>query len=109
MRGKLKDCSGKISNLEMILIVLILCMSAFVVSKGLEWMANNTAHGNDSLLANTAESAAKINSNNGLLCVVQDCPSKSGGTCTHQYGDGEATIGYLDKVTKHIVAETPFV
>ena len=108
MRGKLKDCSGKISILEMILIVLIVCMTGFIVSKGVDWTRKQAAHSNDTLLANTAESAAKINSSNGLDCVVQDCPSKSGSVCTHVYNTNGATIGYLDKVSKHIVGTKPY-
>jgi hypothetical protein len=99
---------GKISVLELVLIIFISLMCLFVGYKGIEWMNANTAHGNDSMLANTAESEAKINSNNGLECVVQDCPSKSGGICPHQIGTDGTTLGYLDKETKHIVADRPY-
>lgn len=108
MREKWNSCSGKISNLEMMLIVLIALMCLFITFKGVQWAADNTAHGNDSLLANTAESEARINSNNGLNCVVQDCPSRSGGVCSHQIGNDGTTVGYLDKTTKHIVGEKPY-
>ena len=106
MTGKLRNRNGKISVFEMILIVCIAVMLLFLASKGFDWMADQTAHGNDSLLVNTALSEARINSNNGLNCVVQDCPSKNGGLCTHQVGD--ATIGYIDNVTKHIVGDRPY-
>lgn len=108
MRKKLKDTSGKVSVLEMMLIILIACMSAFLVYKGFAWAAENTAHGNDSLLANTADSEARINSNNGQNCVVQDCPSRTGGVCSHLIDNSGGTVGYLDKVTKHIVGDRPY-
>jgi hypothetical protein len=108
MKRKLSDCSGKISVLEMILIVFIVLMSGFVAYKCFEWVGNATAHGNDSLLANTAASEAAVNSNNGQECVVQNCPSRTGGVCAHIVNSDGATVGYLDKVTKHIVGEKPY-
>lgn len=108
MKDKLADSSGKISVLEMMLIIFIALMSCFIIYQGIAWMGANTAHGNDSLLANTAASEAAVNSNNGLNCVVQNCPSRSGGVCSHQIGTDGATVGYLDKVTKHIIGEKPY-
>ena len=106
MKGKLTDASGKISVLEMILILFIALMTSFIVYKGFAWLAAMTAHGNDSLLVNTAVSEAKVNSSNGINCVVEDCPSNTGGVCTHWTGLNE-TVGYMDKVTKHIVGDKP--
>ena len=94
MKGKLTDASGKISVLEMILILFIALMTSFIVYKGFAWLAAMTAHGNDSLLVNTAVSEAKVNSSNGINCVVEDCPSNTGGVCTHWTGLNE-TVGYM--------------
>jgi hypothetical protein len=108
MRDKFHSCSGKISNLEMGLILFIAAMLLFLGYRGIQWMAAKMAHGNDSLLVNTAESEARINSNNGMTCVVQNCPSKSGGVCPHLVGNDGTTVGYLDNTTKYIIGEKPY-
>ena len=59
-------------------------------------------HGNDSLTANTAESVARINSNNGLNCPVDG----SDGRCPHWTSSGY--VAYYDNVGNTIVGEKPY-
>lgn len=108
MEERIGNQAGKITVLELFLIICISLMSIFVIYKGVKWIQANTAHGNDSMLVNTAESEARINSGNGAECVVQDCPSKTNGLCTHVIDAKGTTVGYLDKITKHIVGEKPY-
>lgn len=90
----------KLSRMEVILIAAILAMSAFFIVLALEWPARATARRDDALRVNTALSAARINSNNGQDCVVEDCP---GGDCAHKHG--KYWIGYLDISDNKIRAE----
>ena len=82
----------KLSVMEVILMIAIIAMSVFFIVLALEWPARSTARRDDALRVNTALSAARINSNNGQNCVVEDCPG--GDDCPHKHG--KYWIGYLD-------------
>ncbi len=95
---------GKISNLELALILFITACLVFIGIKGLGWYYKSGAVENDQMLVNTAESAARIDSSNGFDCPVRSC--KKGVYCTHHYGvDGY--IGYFDHETNSIVGTKP--
>ena len=78
--------------MELILVIAIIAMSVFFIVLALEWPARATAKRDDALRVNTALSAARINSDNGQNCVVEDCPG--GDDCPHKHG--KYWIGYLD-------------
>ena len=102
----LNNRKGKISRFETILILVIIACLAFFVFIGLKWEKDSLDTGNDSLRENTAKSVAIVNSNNGIQCMIKDCPSYSGGTCTHQYGT-DGYFGYYDDVSNTIVGDLP--
>lgn len=81
-------------------ISVILVLMAVAVIRNLNDCLDN---GNDSLMANTAESVARVNMTaNG--CVVNEC---NGGTnCTHENSNGNK-VGYYEAVTHRIVAAKP--
>lgn len=93
---------NKLSRFEVLLIIAIVLMSAFFVVLALEYPKQATAHRDDALMANTALSVARVNSNHGTGCVVNDC---KGGNCPHRHG--KSTIGYLDTMTNTIVGGRP--
>jgi len=64
-------------------------------------MKTSMENGNDSLMANTAESIALVNSSNGLNCPV--CGNE--GHCQHWTSEGY--IGYFDNISNTIVGEIP--
>ena len=103
MKQKLKEQYGYTNLFELILIVAIIIMAAVYFLWGGNWMKQRMNHGNDSLAANTADSVARINSNNGLNCVVDGCGST--GHCPHWTSTGY--IGYFDNVSNKIVGEKP--
>lgn len=93
----------KFSKFEVLLLTAIILMAAFFVILALRWPAESTAHRDDALMANTALSVARVNSNHGTACVVNDCDG--GKECTHQRG--KSTVGYFDTRTNTIVGERP--
>lgn len=99
---KLGGNRGEISVLELILIPLIVFFAVFFLIQGGDWMKIRVNHGNDGLTANTAESVARINSNNGLNCPVDG----SSGRCPHWTSSGY--IAYYDNVGNTIVGEKPY-
>ena len=100
---KIIDNKGSASLFEVILITAIIIMTAIYFFLGGNWMKIRMNHGNDSLAANTADSVARINSNNGLNCVVDGCGSS--GHCPHWSSLGY--IGYFDNIGNKIVGEKP--
>ena len=103
MRNKLSETKGYTNLLELILIIAIVVMAAIYVFWGGSWMKYRMNHGNDSLAANTAESVARVNSNNGMNCVVDGCGST--GHCPHWSSQGY--IGYFDNIGNKIVGDRP--
>ena len=103
--GKLKEKRGRISALEMIVIIVLVAEALFLGYKGITWYIDSMAKGDDALMVNTAESVARINSNNGMNCVVNKCASNSNGQCPHQWGEGY--VGYFDNVSNTIVESKP--
>ena len=85
---KLLTKEGSANLLEVILITAIVVMAAVYFFLGGNWMKLRMDHGNDSLAANTADSVARVNSNNGLNCVVDGCGSS--GHCPHW-----SSLGYI--------------
>lgn len=102
MKRKLSEQAGS-SLLEVILIIAIVIMAGVYFFWGGAWMKYRINHGDDSLAANTAESVARVNSNNGLNCVVDGCGSS--GHCPHWSYNGY--IGYFDNISNKIVADRP--
>lgn len=100
---KILNNNGSASLFEVILITAIIIMTAIYFFLGGNWMKIRMNHGNDSLAANTADSVARINSNNGLNCVVDGCGSS--GHCPHWSSLGY--IGYFDNIGNKIVGEKP--
>ena len=100
---KLLTKEGSANLLEVILITAIVVMTAVYFFLGGNWMKLRMDHGNDSLAANTADSVARVNSNNGLNCVVDGCGSS--GHCPHWSSLGY--IGYFDNIGNKIVGEKP--
>ena len=100
---KLLTKEGSANLLEVILITAIVLMVAVYFFLGGNWMKLRMDHGNDSLAANTADSVARVNSNNGLNCVVDGCGSS--GHCPHWSSLGY--IGYFDNIGNKIVGEKP--
>lgn len=101
---KIRDRTGSISRLELLLIIGICIESVFLVYQFSRYLVNQQAKGDDALMVNTADSVARINSNNGMNCVVNDC-GNSTGVCTHHHDEGY--IGYFDNVTNTIVGTLP--
>lgn len=97
---------NRLSRFEAILITAIMIMAVFFIVLALEWPKHSVEHRDDALWANTALSAATVNSNNGTGCVVNGCP---GGDCEHRYTrDGvTGTVGYFDPSSNTIVADKP--
>lgn len=70
-------------------------------------MKNQQAIGDDALMVNTADSVARINSNNGMNCVVNNCEgNKDGVVCTHLLSQGY--VGYFDHGSNTIVGIKPY-
>lgn len=103
MKRKLLERRGSANLFEVILITAIIIMAAIYFLWGGNWMKLRMNHGNDSLAANTADSVARINSNNGLNCCVDGCGST--GHCPHWSSIGY--IGYFDHIGNKIVGEKP--
>jgi hypothetical protein len=91
--------SKKLNRLEFFLILAILIMLSFIAYIFLSFHAREVARGNDALTENTAESVAKVNSNNGADCPVDSCP---GGNCIHKVGN--QYVGYYDSVGNKILS-----
>ena len=97
---KLKNNKGRISLLELLIIIFIVVEVIFLGYKGLHWYYVELTGGHDGLAANTAYSTAIANSLNGHQCPVSKC----GGTnCIHYKND--EYVGYYDAVSHLIVGE----
>ena len=94
---------GRISLLELIIIILLILEGAFILLKSGDWLADKSTSGNDRLLENTADSTARVNSLNGMDCPVDGCGR--GALCTHKQGD--YYVGYFESVSHKIVAYPP--
>ena len=103
MKRKLSEKRGYTNLFELILIIAIVLMAAVYFFLGGNWMRLRLEHGNDSLAANTADSIARINSNNGANCVVDNCGSS--GHCPHWTNQGY--VGYFDNIGNIIVGTRP--
>lgn len=104
--NKVKQKVGSVSQFELTLIIGICIMILFFVLQGFGFLNHCVENGNDTLIANTAESVALINSNNGAECVVKDCGGYTNGKhCTHWNGYGY--VGYYDDVRNTFVADKP--
>lgn len=101
--NKLKDTKGRISVLELLIIIFIVVEVIFLGYKGLHWYYVESTGGNDAFAANTAYSTAIANSLNGSQCPVSDCGS--GKDCIHYKVD--EYVGYYDEETHHIVGTPP--
>ncbi|MDX8419588.1 hypothetical protein MOZ60_05730 [Stecheria sp. CLA-KB-P133] len=93
---------GRMSALEMVLIVVLCLEGLFLAWCGYRWYQQRLAHGNDSLRVNTALSVARINSSNGADCPVDGSSSQN---CVHW--NGTEYIGYYDGVANKIVGDKP--
>ena len=100
-----KDRRGRISLIELIVIIFLVVEGFYLVTKGFGWYADKATTGDDSFLVNTADSTARVNSLNGMCCPVSDCGSSA--DCVHL--KGEYYVGYFDETTHHIVAYPPIV
>ena len=98
----MRSREGRMSALEMVLIVVLCLEGAFLAWCGYRWYQVRLAHGNDSLRVNTALSVARINSSNGDDCPVDGNADKS---CAHWNGSGY--VGYFDGVANKIVGDKP--
>jgi hypothetical protein len=100
---KLKSTSGGVSRREVLLVALIAVMTLFFAFEGMHFLDMQQRKGNDALRENTAISVARVNSNNGMNCVVDGCGST--GYCPHYSTIGY--IGYFDNIGNIIVGEKP--
>lgn len=89
------------SQLEVILITGIVIMCVFFAGLYVRWHVNQQAKGDDALMENTADSVARINSNNGLNCPVDG----SSGPCPHWTSEG--WVAYYDNGINTIVGDKP--
>ena len=101
MINKLRDTKGGSNLLTVLLVTAIILMIGIYFLLGGNWMLVRWEHGNDGLRANTADSIARVNSNNGMNCVVDGCGST--GICPHYSTIGY--IGYYDDIGNKIVGE----
>ena len=99
--NKLKDKKGRISVLELFIIIFIVVEVIFLGYKGLRWYYVELTGGNDGLIVNTAYSTAITNSLNGHQCPVSKC---GGVECEHYKND--EYVGYYDAET-HLIVGTP--
>lgn len=95
---------GRVSLIEIIAILCIVCEVVFLVGSGYGWLDFHMSSGNDGGYVNTCESVAKVNSLNGVNCPVNNC-GNSDGSCVHHTAQGY--IGYFDSVSNTIVATRP--
>ena len=61
----LKNTKGRISLLELIVIIFLVIEGGYLLTKSLGWYGDKATGGDDSLLVNTADSTARVNSLNG--------------------------------------------
>ncbi len=100
---KLNKTDGSTNLLTVLLVAAITIMALIYLAMGGNWMRIRMNHGNDGLMANTADSIARINSNNGQNCCVDGCGST--GHCPHYTTIGY--VGYFDNIGNKIVGEKP--
>jgi hypothetical protein len=99
-----KNTSGRISLLELIVILVLVVEGIYLLGKGLNWYSTRYNTGNDGLYVNTCESVAKVNSLNGTICPVNNCGNGTH-SCVHYTSQGY--IGYFDSVSNTIVGTKP--
>ena len=71
MFRKLRSTRGSVSRREVLLGILIGLMCVYFASEFLRYLGRQQSVGDDALRANTAESVAIIQSNNGMDCPVR--------------------------------------
>lgn len=98
------DNKGRVSYLELGLIILIIIEVLWYIANSYGWLDDHMSLGNDGLYANTALSVAKVNSLNGVECPVNEC-QKANELCSHYTSQGY--IGYFDGETNTIIADKP--
>lgn len=98
----IKDKTG-LSVLEIFCITVISATLVLMAIAGIMKLDDYLDNGNDSLMANTAESVARVNMTTDG-CVVNGC--SGGSECTHENSSGDK-VGYYEAVTHHIVDEKP--
>lgn len=96
---KIMDKKGRVSFIELIVIIVLLLEGSYLLAKSFGWLGDKASGGDDRFLENTAESVARVNSLNGLSCPVDSCP---GGECAHR--QGAYYVGYFDDVSHKITA-----
>lgn len=85
---KIKNKSG-VSTIEFFCITFIVVVAVILIALGFRWYHIKMCMGNDQMLVNTAESAARINAV-GSECPVRGC---DGGECIHKTEEGY--VGYF--------------
>lgn len=100
----LKNNKGKISLLELIVLIVIAIEVIYYICSSYGWLDLHMSLGNDALYVNTAESVAKVNSLDGVDCPVNEC-EKGTQNCTHYTSVGY--VGYFDSESNTIVGTKP--
>ncbi len=95
----LGDKKGRISLLELVIIIALVLEGLFLLSKSFGWLGDKASGGDDRFLENTAESVARVNSLNGMSCPVDGC---MGNDCVHR--QGSYYVGYFDDISHKIFA-----
>lgn len=95
---KIKENKGRISFIEIIVIIALVLEAIYLLAGGFNWSWDKWSNGDDKLYVNTAESTANANSLNGIHCPVSDCGSSD--VCEHF--NGEYYVGYFNSVTHKI-------
>ena len=96
----IRNNRGRISLLELVVIVFLVIEAIFLGIKGFKWYKEEVTGGNDVFLVNTAISTGIVNSLNGQTCPVNDCDHDPN-TCTHRLGD--EFVGYYDDTSHKIL------
>ena len=89
------------SVLEVFCITVICILLGFIVYMGVSTLDNYLDNGNDAMMANTAETVARVDLASSD-CVISDCDGKKD-ECYHKDSSGW-TVGYYDRVTHDIVS-----
>lgn len=102
---KLRSKNGGISLLELVLIIALCAMLGFLAMKWFKNRQDELARGDDAMMVTTAEKVAKINSLDGVWCVVHNCTAGHTGTCVHHHDEGY--VGYFVHPGNYISGELP--
>ena len=81
----------RMTLIELLALILIVCEIAFLCIEGYDWMNIHVRRGNDANYVNTCESVAKVNSLNGIHCPVDDC-SNANEDCVHHHSNAISVI-----------------